>query len=145
MPSGAPTEDVLGQLAALCAPGDVVIDGGNSYYKDSVRHAKELSAKGLRFLDQGTSGGGQPVSFANARQTAEVCRKHKVPLFFDACRFAENCWFIQQREEGMSSKSVKQIAQELFALGDGCTMISASNPTITSEVRGSYSIGFRSP
>jgi len=68
------------------------------------------------------SGGGQPVSFANARQTAEVCRKHKVPLFFDACRFAENCWFIQQREDGMSNKSVKQIAQELFALGDGCTM-----------------------
>jgi len=57
VPSGAPTEDVLGQLAALCAPGDVVIDGGNSYYKDSVRHGKELGAKGLKFLDQGTSGG----------------------------------------------------------------------------------------
>jgi 6-phosphogluconate dehydrogenase len=57
VPSGAPTEDVLGQLAALCAPGDVVIDGGNSYYKDSVRRGKELGAKGLKFLDQGTSGG----------------------------------------------------------------------------------------
>jgi tryptophanase len=43
-------------------------------------------------------------------------------LFFDACRFAENCWFIQQREDGFASKPVKQIAQELFALGDGCTM-----------------------
>ena len=68
------------------------------------------------------SGGGQPVSFANARETAEVCKRHKVPLFFDACRFAENCWFIQQREPGFANKSVKQIAQELFALGDGCTM-----------------------
>jgi tryptophanase len=68
------------------------------------------------------SGGGQPVSFANARATAEVCRSHRVPLFFDACRFAENCWFIQQREDGWSAKPVRQIAQELFKLGDGCTM-----------------------
>jgi len=57
VPAGGPTEDVLGQLAALCTPGDVIVDGGNSFYKDSVRHAKELQAKGLRFLDQGTSGG----------------------------------------------------------------------------------------
>jgi 6-phosphogluconate dehydrogenase len=57
VPAGAPTEDVIGQLAAHCAPGDVIVDGGNSYYKDSVRRAGELAAKGLRFLDQGTSGG----------------------------------------------------------------------------------------
>ncbi len=57
VPAGPITESVLGQLAALCAPGDVVIDGGNSYYKDSLRHAQELGARGLRFLDQGTSGG----------------------------------------------------------------------------------------
>ena len=57
VPAGGPTEDVLGQLMAACSPGDVIVDGGNSYYKDSVRHAAELSAKGLRFLDQGTSGG----------------------------------------------------------------------------------------
>jgi 6-phosphogluconate dehydrogenase len=57
VPAGGPTEDVLGQLAAACSPGDVIVDGGNSFYKDSVRHASELQAKGLRFLDQGTSGG----------------------------------------------------------------------------------------
>jgi len=57
VPAGGPTEDVLGQLVAACAPGDVIVDGGNSFYKDSVRHAQELAAKGLRFLDQGTSGG----------------------------------------------------------------------------------------
>ena len=57
VPAGAPTEDVLAQLARACAPGDVIVDGGNSYYKDSVRRAGELAAKGLRFLDQGTSGG----------------------------------------------------------------------------------------
>src|SRR5262249_9589908 len=68
------------------------------------------------------SGGGQPVSMANARATAEACHRHGVPLVFDACRFAENAWFIQQREDGYAQKSVREIARELFALGDGCTM-----------------------
>jgi len=68
------------------------------------------------------SGGGQPVSMANARATAEVCRRHGVPLFFDACRFAENAWFIQQREEGYANTPVRDIAKAMFALGDGCTM-----------------------
>jgi 6-phosphogluconate dehydrogenase len=57
VPAGAPTEDVLSQLAAHCASGDVIVDGGNSYYKDSVRRARELGERGVRFLDQGTSGG----------------------------------------------------------------------------------------
>src|SRR5439155_659783 len=52
------------------------------------------------------SGGGQPVSMANVRATHEVCRRHGVPLIFDACRFAENCWFIQQREPGYASRAV---------------------------------------
>ncbi|MEO6462744.1 MAG: NAD(P)-binding domain-containing protein, partial [Candidatus Eisenbacteria bacterium] len=57
VPSGGPTEEVLGQLAAHCAAGDAVIDGGNSYYKDSVRRGQELAGKGVHFLDCGTSGG----------------------------------------------------------------------------------------
>ena len=57
VPAGAPTEDVLNQLMAACAPGDVIVDGGNSYYKDSVRRAATLASKGLKLLDQGTSGG----------------------------------------------------------------------------------------
>ncbi len=68
------------------------------------------------------SGGGQPVSLANARAVREVCDRHGVPLFFDACRFAENCWFIKQREPGCAHRSVKDIARELFSYGDGCTM-----------------------
>jgi tyrosine phenol-lyase len=68
------------------------------------------------------SGGGQPVSMENARAVSAVCRRHRIPLYFDACRFAENSYFIKLREPGFESRSPKQIAQEMFALGDGCTM-----------------------
>ena len=68
------------------------------------------------------SGGGQPVSMENARRVSAVCRKHGIPLYFDACRFAENSYFIKLREEGYESKTPKQIAQEMFGYGDGCTM-----------------------
>jgi tryptophanase len=68
------------------------------------------------------SGGGQPVSMENARAVSTVCRKHKIPLYFDACRFAENAYFIKLREKGYEGKTPKEIAQEMFALGDGCTM-----------------------
>lgn len=68
------------------------------------------------------SGGGQPVSMGNVRAVREVCTRHQVPLIFDACRFAENCFFIQQRESGFANRSVESIAKELFSYGDGCTM-----------------------
>jgi tryptophanase len=58
----------------------------------------------------------------NARAVSAVCKKHGIPLYFDACRFAENSYFIKQREKGYADKTPKQIAQEMFALGDGCTM-----------------------
>jgi len=68
------------------------------------------------------AGGGQPVSMANIRATSAVYRRYGIPFFIDACRYAENCYFIQQREEGYAQKSVKEIAQELFSHADGCTM-----------------------
>jgi len=68
------------------------------------------------------SGGGQPVSMENVRQVSAICREHKIPLYFDACRFAENSYFIKLRERGYESKTPKQIAQEMFGYGDGCTM-----------------------
>jgi tyrosine phenol-lyase len=68
------------------------------------------------------SGGGQPVSMENVKAVSAVCRKHRIPLYFDACRFAENSYFIKTREHGYESKTPKEIAQEMFRYGDGCTM-----------------------
>jgi tryptophanase len=68
------------------------------------------------------SGGGQPASLENIRAVRAVCLKHAIPLYFDACRFAENAYFIKLREKGYESKTPKEIAQEIFSLGDGCTM-----------------------
>src|SRR5579859_6122661 len=68
------------------------------------------------------SGGGQPVSMENVRAVSAVCRRHGIPLYFDACRFAENSWFVKLREPGYENKTPKEIAQEMFRYGDGCTM-----------------------
>jgi len=68
------------------------------------------------------SGGGQPVSLENMRAVQAVCRRHSIPLYFDACRFAENAYFIKLREEGYDKKTPREIAREMFSLGDGCTM-----------------------
>ena len=68
------------------------------------------------------TGGGQPVSMANIREVSKVCREHGIPFYLDACRFAENAFFIKQREEGYAGVPVRQIAKEMFSYADGCTM-----------------------
>jgi tyrosine phenol-lyase len=67
------------------------------------------------------SGGGQPVSMANIEAAKRVCARHGIPLYLDACRFAENAWFIRTCEPGYADWSPKQIAQKMFSVADGCT------------------------
>ena len=68
------------------------------------------------------SGGGQPVSMDNIRKVSSIARKNKIPFYIDACRFAENAYFIKTREEGYSDLSIEDIVKEMFSYADGCTM-----------------------
>ncbi|HEY7213138.1 MAG TPA: tryptophanase [Thermoanaerobaculia bacterium] len=68
------------------------------------------------------SGGGQPVSLANVKAVSALCREFGIPFYIDACRFAENAWFIQQREAGQGHRRVADIVREVFRHADGCTM-----------------------
>ena len=67
------------------------------------------------------SGGGQPVSLENIAAVKKLCAEHGIPFYLDACRFAENAWFIREREPGYADWSPKQIAQKMFSFADGCT------------------------
>jgi tryptophanase len=68
------------------------------------------------------AGGGQPVSLENLRGIRRLCDRFGKPFFLDACRFAENAWFVKMREEGQRARSPREIAAEMFSLADGCTM-----------------------
>lgn len=68
------------------------------------------------------SGGGQPVSMQNIREVKKICSDHHIPMFLDACRFAENAYFIKLREQGYADKSIPEIVKEMFSYADGCTM-----------------------
>ena len=84
------------------------------------KHLKEKSTAGVIITVTNNSGGGQPVSMENIKSAKKICKKHSVPLILDACRFAENAWFIKQREKDFKDQTAKQIARSLFEAVDCC-------------------------
>ncbi len=105
---------------------DVISDfKGNIDVEALENFIKEKGVKNIPIIFitiTNNSNGGQPVSMQNIRETRAVANKYDIPLFIDACRFAENAFFIKKREPGYQNKSIKDIVQEIFSYADGCTM-----------------------
>jgi len=119
---GAEARDLVipeGRLPSLVHPfkGNMHLDG-----LESVLRSEGDRVRMVMVTVTNNSGGGQPVSLENLRAVRDICRRHGKPFFLDACRFAENAWFIRQREEGQQQRTPKEIAQEMFSLADGCIM-----------------------
>jgi tryptophanase len=95
---------------------------------DTVALKKFIKEKGAKNIPlciltiTNNSGGGQPVSMHNIREVKTICSNHNIPLFIDACRFAENAYFIKIREHGYEKKFIEEIVLEMFSHADGCTM-----------------------
>jgi tryptophanase len=121
--SGAEAVDLLnetGKHPETIAPfkGDMDIEALERFIREKGRENIPL----CMITVTNNSGGGQPVSMRNIRETKKLLRKYHIPLFLDACRFAENAYFIKLREKGYSNMSVREIAREMFSHVDGCTM-----------------------
>lgn len=120
---GAIAEDLLtddGKNPASTAPFKGNMDLGK-LEAVIAKHGAENIPFGMITVTN-NSGGGQPVSLANMKAVKELLNRHGIPLIIDACRFAENAYFIQQREEGQKNRSLTAIAQEMFSLADASTM-----------------------
>jgi tryptophanase len=116
-------------LDLVCADGrDLQLDApfkGNMDVEALDREFRERGADAIPLVMvtiTNNSGGGQPVSLENLRAVREVCDRYDTPLFLDACRFAENAWFVKQREPGQADRHPREIAKEAFRIADGCTI-----------------------
>lgn len=98
--------------------GNIDLDRVRALFQQTPRERIPLAMLTLT----NNSGGGQPVSLANIRAYAELCHEFGIPFYIDACRFAENAYFIQQREEEHAGRGIPEIVREMFDLADGCTM-----------------------
>jgi len=121
--SGAEGIDLLceeGKHPAVPAPfkGNMNVDALKKFIEE--KGAANISLCIITVTNN--SGGGQPVSMQNIKEVKKICAENNIPLFIDACRFAENCYFIKLREEGYAAISVPEIARDLFSYADGCTM-----------------------
>jgi tryptophanase len=121
--TGAEAFDLLNEIGKhpeIRAPfkGDMDVEALESFIKKYGRENIPL----VVLTVTNNSGGGQPVSMKNIREVSAICKKNNIPLFLDACRFAENAYFIKLREEGYQNKSVLEICQEMFSYADGSTM-----------------------
>ena len=121
--SGAEAIDCLTQEAkdtSAYAPFKGNLDTEQLQKEIKERGAENIPAVILTVTNN--SGGGQPVSMKNTRDVAAICKEHDILFILDACRIAENSYFIKEREEEYSNKSCREIAAEMFRLADGCVM-----------------------
>lgn len=121
--SGAVAVDLLNEIGKK---PEVIADfKGNMDVEALEKFIQETGAENIpavMITVTNNSGGGQPVSMQNVKDVKKVCEKYKLPLFIDACRFAENAYFIKTREKGYENKSIEEIVQEMFSYADGSTM-----------------------
>lgn len=90
--------------------------------EQALENADQTPVGAVLMTITNNGGGGQPVSMDNLHRTAELCRRHNVPMILDAARFAENAWLVTQREPGYADRTPRQVAEEAFRLADGCVM-----------------------
>lgn len=121
--SGAKAVDLLTEIGKK---PEVIADfKGNMDVEKLVELIEDVGAKNIPLVMitiTNNSGGGQPVSMENIRAVRKVCDTYGLPLFLDACRFAENAYFIKKREPGYEYRTARDIAREMFSYADGCTM-----------------------
>ncbi|MDP8904986.1 MAG: tryptophanase [Chloroflexota bacterium] len=104
--------------AVLPFKGDIDVDA----LEDLIRQRGANNIPVVFMTVTNNSMGGQPVSLANLHAVREVCDRYRLPLFLDACRFAENAWFIKQRQTGYAERPIPEIVREMAGLADGMTM-----------------------